>query len=56
MPPLMPYAHWVQTFLEARAAEMGAAQNTLNAYGRDLKDFTGWLARTGRSAEPSNRQ
>jgi integrase/recombinase XerD len=32
-------------FLEAQAAELGAATNTLLAYGRDLKDFDGWLAR-----------
>ncbi|WP_110813038.1 tyrosine recombinase [Pseudoroseicyclus aestuarii] len=36
---------WLSTFLEARAAEEGAARNTLLAYGRDLKDFAGWLAR-----------
>jgi integrase/recombinase XerD len=34
-------------FLEAQAAELGAATNTLLAYGRDLKDFDGWLARKG---------
>ncbi|MEH6644906.1 tyrosine recombinase [Sulfitobacter sp.] len=32
-------------FLEAQAAELGAATNTLLAYGRDLKDFDAWLAR-----------
>jgi len=31
-------------FLEAQAAELGAATNTLLAYGRDLKDFDGYLA------------
>ena len=31
-------------FLEAQAAELGAATNTLLAYGRDLKDFDSWLA------------
>lgn len=36
---------WISTFLEAQAAELGAATNTLLAYGRDLKDFTGWLDR-----------
>jgi integrase/recombinase XerD len=35
---------WVSVFLEAQAAELGAATNTLLAYGRDLKDFAGWLA------------
>lgn len=32
-------------FLEAQAAELGAATNTLLAYGRDLKDFESWLNR-----------
>ena len=36
---------WISTFLEAQAAELGAARNTLLAYGRDLKDFAGWLHR-----------
>jgi len=36
---------WISTFLEAQAAELGAATNTLLAYGRDLKDFAAWLAR-----------
>lgn len=35
----------IATFLEAQAAEAGAARNTLLAYGRDLKDFAGWLTR-----------
>jgi integrase/recombinase XerD len=36
-------------FLEAQAAELGAATNTLLAYGRDLKDFDAWLARQGKT-------
>lgn len=35
--------HWISAFLEAQAAELGAARNTLLAYGRDLRDFEGWL-------------
>jgi integrase/recombinase XerD len=35
----------ISTFLEAQAAELGAAQNTLLAYGRDLMNFAAWLAR-----------
>jgi integrase/recombinase XerD len=35
---------WISTFLEAQAAELGAARNTLLAYGRDLKDFAEWCA------------
>ena len=34
---------WIAGFLEAAAAEQGAAQNTLLAYGRDLRDFADWL-------------
>ncbi|WP_377505216.1 site-specific tyrosine recombinase XerD [Octadecabacter sp. R77987] len=36
-------ARWVQTFLEAQAAELDAASNTQLAYARDLQDFAGWL-------------
>ncbi len=42
-----PTFHWISTFLEAQAAELGAATNTQLAYGRDLKDFDGYLARKG---------
>ena len=34
---------WVETFLEAQAAEAGAARNTVLAYGRDLSDFLDWM-------------
>ncbi|WP_373635830.1 site-specific tyrosine recombinase XerD [Yoonia sp. SS1-5] len=40
-------ARWVQTFLEAQAAELDAATNTQLAYARDLQDFAGWLADKG---------
>lgn len=33
---------WISVFLESQAAELGAARNTLLAYGRDLKDFASW--------------
>ncbi|GAD54987.1 tyrosine recombinase XerD [Limimaricola cinnabarinus LL-001] len=39
----MPMGHWISAFLEAQAAELDAARNTLLAYGRDLNDFAGWL-------------
>jgi len=39
-----PMPDWISTYLEAAAAEQGAARNTLLAYGRDLNDFAGWLA------------
>lgn len=35
----------ISTFLDAQAAELDAAKNTLLAYARDLKDFSGWLDR-----------
>ncbi len=38
---------WISAFLEARAAELDAAANTLAAYGRDLADFSRWLERRG---------
>lgn len=38
---------WTAAFLEARAAEAGAARNTLAAYARDLSDFAGWLDARG---------
>ena len=34
---------WISTFLEAQAAELGAATNTQLAYGRDLKHFIDWV-------------
>jgi integrase/recombinase XerD len=38
---------WISAFLDGQAAEQGASRNTLLAYGRDLKDAMGWLARKG---------
>ena len=46
--------NWISTFLDAQAAELGAARNTLLAYGRDLKDIHGWLIGHGRSFEKRN--
>ena len=37
----------IDTFLEAQAAELGAARNTLMAYGRDLRAYAGWLITQG---------
>ncbi len=41
----MNSATWISTFLEAQAAELGAARNTLLAYGRDLIDAEAFLAK-----------
>ncbi len=37
----------ISAFLEARAAELGAAENTLLSYGRDLAKARDWLERRG---------
>ncbi|WP_112309703.1 site-specific tyrosine recombinase XerD [Pseudogemmobacter bohemicus] len=42
-----PAFRWISTFLDAIAAEAGAARNTRLAYGRDLKDFAEWIAVQG---------
>ena len=46
---------WIAPFLEARAAELGAARNTLLAYARDLQDFTAWLAARGGAPETTTQ-
>ena len=38
----------LDAFLEMMAAERGAARHTLDAYRRDLADFSGFLARRGK--------
>ena len=43
--------NWLGMFLETKAAEAGAAKNTLEAYGRDLNDFLGWCAHKGHAPE-----
>ncbi len=42
---------WLSIFLEAMHAEQDAAQNTLLAYGRDLKDFVSFTSTEGLSLE-----
>ncbi|ANT59261.1 recombinase XerD [Salipiger sp. CCB-MM3] len=51
----MSAANWVSAFLEAQAAERGAADNTRSAYARDLADFTAWLAARGRDLASAER-
>ena len=46
----------IAAFLDAQAAELGAATNTLLAYGRDLKDFAGWLAQRGKEVGAVTRE
>ncbi|SPH17886.1 Tyrosine recombinase XerD [Defluviimonas aquaemixtae] len=51
----MAEERWISAFLDAQAAELGAARNTLLAYGRDLKDFSAWLAREGSGFETAGQ-
>jgi integrase/recombinase XerD len=46
---------WIAAFLEARAAEAGQARNTRLAYGRDLADFSDWLAARGSRLAEADR-
>ncbi len=45
----------ISTFLDAQAAEQGAARNTRLAYGRDLADAADWLARNATGLGPATR-
>ncbi len=44
----MNAGHAIDGFLEMLSAERGAAKNTLDAYRRDLEDYTSFLGRKGR--------
>ncbi|MDQ2092739.1 site-specific tyrosine recombinase XerD [Rhodalgimonas zhirmunskyi] len=46
---------WVPAFLDAQAAELGSAENTILSYARDLEDFTGWLSHQGASEAAATR-
>ena len=46
----------VADFLDAMAAERGAAANTLESYGRDLSDYIAHLAKIGRSARDASAE
>ncbi|RBI85113.1 recombinase XerD [Rhodosalinus halophilus] len=51
----MTDARWISAFLEAQAAEAGAAENTRLGYGRDLAHFAGWLERSGKTLAAAGR-
>ncbi|MBK0398431.1 site-specific tyrosine recombinase XerD [Limibaculum sp. M0105] len=53
--PAARAAGWLEAFLEAMAAERGAARNTLTAYARDLGDFGAWLTARGRDFATAGR-
>ena len=46
---------WISNFLETQAAELGAARNTQEAYGRDLKDFLSFLESRGAGFATADR-
>src|SRR5205823_7639158 len=49
-------AKLVNLFLDMLAAEQGAGDNTLDAYRRDLRDFSEFLARSGHSLATAETQ
>ncbi len=52
----MTQVRWISTFLEAQAAERGAANNTQQAYARDLMIFSDWLSAKGAKFETLTRE
>lgn len=46
----------LDAFLEMMSAERGAAKNTLEAYGRDLRDYLGHLKSSGSNAFAADRE
>ncbi len=53
--PAPAAARWISAFLEAQAAELDAAENTLLAYGRDLKACAAFFADRGTGFETAER-
>ena len=49
-------ARLTNLFLDMLAAEQGAGDNTLDAYRRDLTDFSEFLGRAGQSFVPCGRE
>jgi integrase/recombinase XerD len=45
----MSGSHHIGAFLEMMSAERGAAKNTIDAYRRDLSDYSGFVAGRGQS-------
>jgi len=48
-------SRWIATFLDAQAAEHDASDNTRLAYGRDLANYSDWLAARGKGLEGATR-
>lgn len=53
--PTPEASRWISAFLDAQAADTGAARNTLLAYGRDLVDYADWLGRKGGDLATADR-
>ena len=51
----MTTLHLVESFLEMMSAERGAAKNTIDAYRRDLSDYSGFLSNRSRQAKTAER-
>ena len=47
--------HWISSFLEAQAAELGAAENTQLAYQSDLRDFLNFVEYRGSKFATADR-
>jgi tyrosine recombinase XerD len=45
----------IESFLDMMGAERGAADNTLEAYRRDLEEFAGWIAKRGSTLREAGR-
>ena len=52
----LPDTRLTSLFLDMLAAEQGAGDNTLQAYRRDLEDFSAFLTRTGRRFADADTQ
>jgi integrase/recombinase XerD len=49
-------AHLIESFLEMMSAERAAARNTIEAYRRDLGDYSAYLSGKGRSVSTAVRE
>src|SRR6056297_2056756 len=47
---------WIALFLDAQAAEAGAAHNTLLAYARDLRNFSHWVDSKNENIETADQK
>ena len=51
----MSISNWLELFLEAQSAELGASENTLISYRRDLENFAAWAGDTKVSVAEATR-